>query len=133
MNKQHNILIVDANVQDRQSVELLLKRSLTGLSHASMSITHASSLAEAKNKVMTEQFTLITLAGEFPGFVNNFFGHDALPFIKEYQKNSKIIMISGDETLVHRGLKKGADFGFQKQDICEDVKLNENFELISIN
>lgn len=132
MNGFQNILIVDDEKNFQQIIALLFKRSLSGLPNSSLTITYASSLTEAKNYLSKQQFTIITLDGELPCFVDGGFGYRLIPFIKDFQKeNPKIIMISGEKRFITKGLNLGADFGFHKQDIMKHVKLNEKFELIS--
>lgn len=139
-NKKHihmknieNILIVDDSVEDQQSVALLFKRSLHGLPNVCFTITCVSSLSEAKDRLAKEQFSIITLDGEFPG-IDGLWGHTLIPFIKEHQLQApKIIMISGKQIFITKGLNRGANFGFHKEAIKGNVRLNENFDLIPIH
>lgn len=130
MSTSETVLIVEHNTDDQQAIVNLFKRSLYHLRGLSATFIYASSLPEAKNLLSKEQFSVVTLTGEFPSFVDPLFGHMLIPFIKEKQKNSKIIMIS-EKTFVKEGLKRGAHLGFHKEHIRENVRLNENFELIS--
>jgi len=130
METFHNILIVDDSTKDRDMIASLFKKSLHELS-AGITITCVSSLAEAKNRLSKDQFSIITLDGEFPSFVDGLWGHTLIPFIKEHQlQNPKIIMISGQSVFVRKGLAKGAHFGFCKHEITDNIMLNQNFELV---
>lgn len=131
MNKFQNVLIVDANKNDQKLVALLFKRTLTGLSGTYLTIRYASSFFEAQNFLSNEQFTIVTLDGEFPGFINPRLGKDLIPFIKESQSQDPVVMMISNEKLdIKEGLKHGAHFAFHKQNIKGNIKLNENFELV---
>lgn len=131
MNTFENILIVDSNKNDLQLVSLLFKRSLNSTS--SLIITCASSISEAKDALTKKQFSIVTLDGEFPGFVDQVEGHTLIPFIKETQKELPItIMVANERVHIKKGLKNGADFGFHKQQIQGEVKFNERFELVPL-
>lgn len=133
MNGFHSILIVDDNWDDQEKVMRLFKRTLTGLSKCSITVVRASSFTEAKKHLSNQEFTIITIAGEFRGFINTIPGYALIPLIKEHQhQNPKIIMIDNEQLLIRYGLKNGVDIAFQKQTIEGDVKLDENFKLISI-
>ncbi|MEI6673036.1 MAG: hypothetical protein WCL02_07070 [bacterium] len=132
MNTSEAVLIVEPHTNDQQIIAGLFKRSLPHLRGSSLTITYAASLSEAKDHLSKKQFSVVTLNGEFPSFIDPLFGHMLIPFIKEKQTNSKIIMIS-EKTFIKEGLKRGADLGFHKEYIRNNVKLNENFELILID
>ncbi|MEI7558690.1 MAG: response regulator [bacterium] len=133
MDKFHNILIVDSNPHDQQLIALLFKRSLSRIFNSSLSLTYAASVAEAKNLLSKNLFSIITLDGEFPSYIDHVLGQNIIPFIREFHSPIPIIMmISNERLFVKRGLQNGVDFGFYKQDINGQVKLNEKFELIPL-
>lgn len=123
---------MDSNKDDQQIIAFLFKRSIHE-SDASLSITFASSLTEARNLLSQEQFDIITLDGEFPYFIDARLGHTIIPFIKEEQQELPIIMmISSERLYIKQGLKCGADFAFYKQDILNNLKLNDQFQLVPL-
>lgn len=134
LNLSHNVLIVNHNKDDQQSAARLLKRSIANLSNASLMITYASTIEEAKNLMADQEFTIIVLAGEFPGYVNARFGHDFVSYIREfYDPSVTVIMISDEPVCLKLGLKHGANIGVHKELVNGDLKFDEGFELVPIH
>ncbi|MFA7298128.1 MAG: response regulator [Candidatus Absconditabacterales bacterium] len=127
MIKTHEILIVDDSSDDQQVIVTLLKRSFSCIIHT------VSTLPEAKEKILNNNFSIIVLDGMLPCITTGGKGESLIPFIKQHQKNNPvIIMVSGEKRYIDSGLEKGAHFGFKKDEIKKLVKLTGTFNLIPI-
>ncbi len=121
-----NILIVDDCHRDQQLVANLFKRNLHEKA-TSLTIACASSLSEAKKHLSIQQFHVITL----DGCMGLEFGYHLIPSIAEFQTQAPtIIMISGHNDSIKKGIAAGAHFGFSKTELTNDVMLNDTFQLV---
>jgi len=119
------ILIVDDTLSDQKSVAAFLTRNFVN----GCDIHTVDKYSAAKKKIRNEKFDIITLDGN----MGLECGYNLIPDIQRFQTTRCIIiMITGTQSCIDRGLLRGAHFGFIKYDIQRDVKLNEAFELVPL-
>ena len=121
------LLIVDNDSSDQRSVDGLFKRSMC-VNGWSLTVFFASCHTDARDLLEKHQFDIITL----DGLMGLEMGYHLIPSIQQLQKSATIIMISGDNDSLTKGMLARAHFGFSKKDITEQVMLNTDFQLVPI-
>lgn len=131
MKNPSKILIVDVLSNDRHAISLFLKRSLDVL--GSSTFTYAHSLYSAKSELLTDTFDFIVVSDVLPGFIDGGFGSNLLPNIKNSRSHdATIIMIYDDEKYFQNAKPFGVHYGYPKNAIKDEVKLDKKFNIVPI-